>query len=307
MQITKKVVAVGTVLGITAAAVAIQGFAQTPPRTQSPPGSPPPAAGAAPQGGRRGGGGFAAAYPQRPPADPASVERGRALYSVNCSFCHGSDARGGEGGPNLIRSELVLNDKNGELITPVVQNGRPAGGMPKLDLTAAQVTDIANYIHSFRVGGYDESRHRPPSILVGDAKAGEAYFQTKCASCHSVTGDLKGFAAKFTDPRSMQQAWLIPGGGGRGGRGGEAVPLNVPPTTVTVTLPSGQRIEGRLVRIDDFLVTLSDSDGNNRTFRRDGDMPKVEVHDPIEPHRELLRVYTDTNIHDVTAYLASLK
>ena len=154
------------------------------------------------RGGRGAAGGRPPAYPERPPADPAVVERGKALYGVNCNFCHGSDARGGEGGPNLLRSELVLNDQNGELIAPVVQNGR--GEMPKFNLTAAQVSDIAAYIHSFRVGGYDISRMTPPSILVGDAKAGEAYFKTNCAGCHSATGDLKGIGAKFSDPKQLQ-------------------------------------------------------------------------------------------------------
>jgi mono/diheme cytochrome c family protein len=146
------------------------------------PAQPPPGAPATPQGGRGGrgagggggGGGFAAAYPQRPPADPAVVERGKAIYGVNCAFCHGSDARGGEGGPNLIRSDLVLNDKNGELIAPIVQGARTDRGMPRIDLNATQISDIATFIHSFRVGGYDASRNRPPSILVGDAKAGGA-------------------------------------------------------------------------------------------------------------------------------------
>jgi mono/diheme cytochrome c family protein/small nuclear ribonucleoprotein (snRNP)-like protein len=258
-----------------------------------------------------GGGGPRTAYPERTPADPAVVARGKALYGVNCTFCHGSEARGGEGGPNLIRSQLVLNDQAGELITPVVQNGRPDRGMPKMDLTAAQVGDVAAFIHSFKVGGYDISRQKPISIVVGDAKAGEAFFAAKCASCHSPAGDLKGFGAKFSDPRAMQQAWLVParGGSGRGGRGGgESEPtLNVPPTTVTVTLPSGEKVEGRLGRVDDFIVTLTDATGMPRTFRRQGDVPKVEVHDPVQPHRELLRIYTDKNIHDVTAFLVTLK
>jgi mono/diheme cytochrome c family protein len=228
------------------------------------------------------------------------VARGKALYGVHCSFCHGSDARGGEGGPNLIRSQLVLNDQNGELIAPVVQNGLPDRGMPKLELTMAQISDIAAFIHNFRVGGYDISRQRPPSILVGDARAGEAYFNAKCAACHSVTGDLKGFGAKFTDPKTLQHTWLMPGGGGRG-------PTNVPPTTVTVTLPAGQKVEGRLRRIDDFIVTLTEADGTSRTFRRDGETPRVEIHDPLQPHKELLRTYTDKDIHNLTAYLVTLK
>jgi mono/diheme cytochrome c family protein len=228
------------------------------------------------------------------------VDRGKALYGVNCNFCHGSDARGGEGGPNLLRSDLVLNDQNGELIAQVVQNGK--GEMPALKLTNAQVSDIAAFIHSFRVGGYDVSRMTPPSILVGDAKAGEAVFRAKCASCHSPTGDLKSLASKITDPKLLQNFFLMPGGGGRG-RGGAAAP----PTTVTVTPPSGPKVEGRLARIDDFTVTLIDSEGVQRTFRRDGDVPKVEIHDPLKPHRDLLPTYTDKEIHNLTSYLVTLK
>jgi cytochrome c oxidase cbb3-type subunit 3 len=232
------------------------------------------------------------------------IDRGRALYGVNCQFCHGSDARGGEGGPNLLRAELVLNDQNGELIAPVVQNGRIDQGMPKFPMTNAQVADIAAFLHNFRVAGYDASRMKPPTILVGDAAAGEAFFKTKCASCHSVTGDLKGVGAKYTEPRDLQQWFLMPGGGGRG-RG--ATSGNVSPTTVTVTLSSGKKAEGRLVRVDDFIVTLADADGTQQSFRRDGNSPKVEIHDPLQPHKALLGVYSDKDIHNLTAYLVTVK
>lgn len=254
----------------------------------------------APAGGRGGRAARPPSYPDRPPADQAAIDRGKALYGVNCNFCHGSDARGGEGGPNLLRSELVLNDQKGELILPVVQNGR--GEMPKLNLTSEQVSDIAAFIHNFKVGGYDVSRMVPLSILVGDAKAGEAVFKTKCASCHSVTGDLKGIASKIPDPKTLQNTFLMPGGG-RGGRGGGTVPA----TTVTVTMASGEKAEGRLLRIDDFIVTLEDAELGSRTFRRDGDSPKVEIHDPLKPHRDLLPAYLDKEIHDLTSYLVTVK
>jgi hypothetical protein len=99
----------------------------------------------------------------------------------------------------------------------------------------------------------------------------------------------------------------MPGIGAFGRRGPEASSTVIPPTTVTVTLDSGQKIEGRLARMDDFLVTLIDSDGNQKTFPRKGDQPRVEVHDPLQGHLDLLPAYTDKNIHDVTAYLATLK
>jgi mono/diheme cytochrome c family protein len=235
-------------------------------------------------------------------SDPAQVERGKSLYGVRCTFCHGADARGGEGGPNLVRSGLVLNDIKGELIAPVLQNGRPEMGMPKFDLTPTQVADIASFLHTFRAAGRDPARNAPPNVLVGDAKAGQAYFSAKCGSCHSVTGDLKGLGSKIADPKTLQQTWLMPGAG----RGGAAV-TNVPPKTVTVTVSTAQEFEGRLERIDDFTVTLVDSGGTSRTFIRNGSTPAVEVHDPLRPHKDLLPVYTDKDIHDLTAYLASIK
>lgn len=268
--------------------------------------APAPAAPATGAGrGGRGRGPRPPAFPDHPLADPETLARGKALYGVQCNFCHGSDARGGEGGPNLLRSEIVLNDMHGEKIAPVVQNGRPDAGMPKFDLTMAQISDIAAYLHSFKVGGYDISRNPPPSIVVGNPAAGEKYFAAHCGSCHSATGDLKGIASKFSEPKQLQQTWLMPGGGRGGfGRGGAS---NFPPITVTVTTPSGEKVTGRLIRIDDFIVTLAQSDGSERSFTRNGETPKVEIHDPMAPHRDLLATYSDKDIHDVTAYLVTLK
>lgn len=248
------------------------------------------------------------AYPPHPQAPADVLERGKALYGVNCNFCHGSDARGGEGGPNLLRSELVLNDAAGENITAIIRNGRPDQGMPKFGFTDRQISDVAAYLHNFKVGGYDISRMTPLTILVGDAKAGEAVFGAKCASCHSVSGDLKGLGTRISDPKILQNTWLMPGGGGRGPRPGGAAQLTkVPPTTVTVTSRSGVKTEGVLARIDDFIVILTLADGTQRTFRREGAVPTVELHDPLQPHKELLPTYTDTEIHDLTSYLVTVK
>jgi mono/diheme cytochrome c family protein len=249
-------------------------------------------------GGQRGAGPITTGYPLRPLADPAALQRGQMLYSTNCAFCHGTDARGGDGGSNLLRSEIVLNDKRGELIVDVLRNG--AATMPKFEMNNEQVSDIAAFIHSFPVAGYDASRLRPETIVVGDPKAGETYFKAKCASCHDVGADLKGFAGRVNDARVMQQTWLMPGA--RGTR-----PSKAPVTRVAVTLASGQQLEGQLVRIDDFIVTLEDADGRQYTVRRDGAVPKVEVRDPLQQHRDLLRVYSDKDIHNVTAYLESVK
>ena len=244
-----------------------------------------------------------AAYPPRSAGDPAAIERGKALYGVNCQFCHGADTRGGDSGPSLLRSGIVLEDQRGELMAPVVRAGRP--GMPKFTLTDDQIADVAAFVHTFKAFGYDESRNKPPSILVGDAKAGQTFFNGKCASCHSPTGDLRGIATKIADPRLLQQTWLLPGSGG--GRGGARPSVRLKPTTVTVTLPSGEKIDGTLDRVDDFIVALTMADGTRRSFGTNGDTPKVEIHDPLQPHKDLLRTYSDTDIHNVTAYLVTLK
>lgn len=253
-----------------------------------------------------------AQYPARPPVDPAVLERGKALYSIHCAFCHGTDARGGDGGgPNLLRSQLVLSDRRGEVIGDVVRNGRPANGMPPIALAEPQIADIADYIHNFSVGGDDKARNIPATVVVGNAARGAAAFQARCASCHSPAGDLNGLGGRFEIARELQDYWLMPvAGRGRGAGSGGGRNPDLKPVTAIVTMPSGERHEGRLIRIDDFTVTIVPSDspqGMPRSFGRRGDVPKVEVVDPLKPHRDLIPRYTDAEIHDITAYLVTLK
>jgi len=264
-----------------------------------------------PQGGGGRGRGHAGAvrHQQRPPGDPALIARGNGLYGVHCRACHGVDLRGGDqGGPNLLRSDLVLNDQSGELIGPVVLNGRqgPGGRMPPIAVTADDTRAIAEYIHS--VAATMRGQGSPPAgapvvlnVLVGEATAGAAYFAAKCGTCHSPTGDLRGIGSRLSDPTALQNHWLSACGAlaRRDGRGR--------PVAVTVTLESGQRVDGTLIRLDDFYVVMELADGTQRTFQRDGERPVVDLRDPLEPHKQLLATYTDKDIHDVTAYLVTLK
>jgi cytochrome c oxidase cbb3-type subunit III len=267
------------------------------------------------------GRGAAQGFPktQRPPDDPAVVERGSTLYGINCKLCHGGDLRGGDmGGPNLLRSQLVLGDQNGELILPVVKQGRNTPGappMPPISLPDDDIKAIATYIHSVmaKSPGQGGPPPGPPvvlNIVVGDRAAGQRYFAANCASCHSATGDLKGLATRYPDPMQLQNTWVA-GRGQAGGRGGAAdapaAPRVPKPATVTVTTASGERVEGRLDRIDDFIVILTQADGIQRSFRRSGAVPQVQINDPLAGHKALLVKYTDKDIHDVTAYLVTLK
>jgi cytochrome c oxidase cbb3-type subunit 3 len=265
----------------------------------------PPAA-----GGRRPGG-FVPGQ-QRPPGDPAQIARGKTLYGIHCTVCHGPDLRGGDrGGPNLLRSQAALSDQNGELILPIIQGSRQSSGMPAIAMRPEDGMAVAIYVRSVmetigRQGMPPSIGLAAPSVLVGDASAGQAYFAAKCGSCHSATGDLRAIAKRIPDAKALQNTWVA--GGMRGGRGGPPPQASAARTiSVAVTLPSGGSVEGRLIRIDDFLVTVGLADGTMQTFRRDGDVPKVDVRDPMKAHRDLLAVYTDKDMHDVTAYLVTLK
>ena len=268
--------------------------------------APPAPAGA--QGAR--GRGAPTNFPaqQRPAGDPAVVARGNQLYALHCRSCHGPDLRGGElGGTNLLRSALVLNDQFGELVYPVVRDGRNNPGMqpmPPNPLSQEEVAAIAAYLHSVQATARGQGSPPAPlvspvlNVLVGDANAGRAYFAAKCGTCHSATGDLAGIGSRQTNPTQLQNLWV----GGGGGRGANAAAV-----TATVSLPNGQKVEGRVARIDNFVLILNLADGSQRSFRRDGDSPKIDLRDPREAHRQLLPTYTDKDIHDVTAYLVTLK
>lgn len=243
--------------------------------------------------------------------DPAAVARGETLYRASCGNCHGMTAKGTDRGADLIRSPLLIDDDNGNLLAPVIRDGEPDKGMAKSNLTDQQISDIVAWLHVQFYAADHRTTYAFRDILTGDPKRGEAYFSGagKCNTCHSATGDLAGIGAKY-DPHALQQRWLYPRGGfglgrGRGGSGAGSSPRSE--TTVTVTLPSGQAYSGALDRIDDFFVSLRAADGTLQTFPRNGDEPKVVVNDPLKIHVEMLRKYTDQEVHDVTAYLASLK
>jgi cytochrome c oxidase cbb3-type subunit 3 len=249
-------------------------------------------------------------FPDRPQYPEEVIDRGKTTYGVSCSFCHGSDARGGEVGPNLLRSAVVLQDQNGELISPIIHGGRAQQGMPRVDITDEQIKEVAAWLHHFNATGKTVMYNSAEiNILTGNAVAGEAHFQKTCTSCHSATGDLAAIGSRITEPKTLQQTWLLPGGegGGSGRYSAKALGLHIPPITATVTLPSGKKIEGNLVSISDFYVGLTNETDGPQGFRRDGDLPKVEIHDPLAPHRELVEKIADKDVHDVTAYLVTLK
>lgn len=236
--------------------------------------------------------------------DSAAVERGAKAYATHCAGCHGATGRGNPGAPDLIRSIVVLTDEKGILITPILRNGRPDQGMPKPNLTDQQISDLVAWLHVQTYAAGHRNTYAFQDVVTGDAKKGAAYFNGDggCSKCHSPAGDLAGIARRF-DSMSLQQRWLGPRGGGR--RGATVTDRNA--ITVKVSMPSGETVSGRLNHVDDFSVSLRDESGKYRSFFREGNTPKVEITDPLRAHLELLPKYKDSDIHNLTAYLVTLK
>jgi cytochrome c oxidase cbb3-type subunit 3 len=244
---------------------------------------------------------------------PAAVSRGRQAFAIQCAACHGPEGRGGvEGSSDLTRSPMILAADGGRQLTDFLKVGRPERRMPPVSLSDAEVADLYAFLRSLvpgpgRRGG--AGRGVITAVVVGDAKAGEAHFNGAggCRSCHSAAGDFKGIGTRLT-PAAIQGRLVLPRG-----NGGYPPSFNSPPDsrdaarTLTVTLPSGETISGTLMWITDFTVTVRDGSGTRRTFARDGDMPKVEVKDPLQWHLDHVRTLTDKDMHDLTAYLVTLK
>jgi cytochrome c oxidase cbb3-type subunit III len=240
--------------------------------------------------------------------EPAAADRGRKIYAVECVTCHGPSARGTERGANLVRSAVVLRDRYGDSIGPFLKKGHPMQTRASsATLTDAEITDLSHFIWQ-RIN--DTLRgspvFEPGDVLVGDAKAGEAYFNGEggCAGCHSVTGDLAGYGKRFP-PLEIQQRFVFPNTAGGRGRGRAAGPSRQQ-VTVAVTLTDGTTVSGPLVSMDDFHVALRTPAGEYRSWTRTPGMKIVRT-EPLAAHVALLDRLTDKTMYDVVAYLESLK
>jgi mono/diheme cytochrome c family protein len=283
-----------------------------------------------PAGGRGAGRGAGPGDPQNPlpqvipsspPVDPAAHDQGRDLWARHCIDCHGTQARGSETGPNIIRSPIVNWDRTsftpGSVLGPFLKKGHPTqSGTPLSALTDEQIVGLAHFLRQ-RVN--DTMRGSPVfvpgDVLTGDAKAGEAFFNGEggCATCHNAaTRNLAGIRSRVASTVDLQQRMLFPmspAGRGRGrGRGAASLTDAVNPNaqTVTISPASGPVLSGVLIEQDSFFVTFRDAAGSIQTVRRTPGMKVVTTH-PLQGHIDLLDRLTDKNIHDLVAYLEALK
>lgn len=228
------------------------------------------------------------------------VQKGRALFRTDCSFCHGRDAGGGETGPDLTRSKLVAADVDGDKIIPVIHTGRPDKGMPPFNRSGEEVASLVAFIHTQRNrllsgGGHTNGGGRKgvdaADLQTGSVEAGREYFNGAggCAKCHSPTGDLAGVASRYRG-LELEEQMLYP----RDAK-----------SKITVKLPSGQSIEGTLAYQDEFTVGLIDSTGVYRSWRVRDVQYKIDA--PAEAHVELFSKYTDADVHNLMAYLQTLR
>jgi mono/diheme cytochrome c family protein len=222
------------------------------------------------------------------------VGAGKALFQQNCAFCHGRDAMGGETGPDLTRSKLVLSDVNGNKISEVVRDGRPEKKMPAFNFSSQEVLGLAAYIHSQEAKAAKMKGGRRgvdvADLQTGNAAQGKEYFNGAggCSKCHSATGDLAGIANRY-EGLQLEMRMLYP---------------RDVQSTVVVTLPSGVKLAGTLAYQDEFVISMRDKDGTYHSWRTKN--VKFHVDSPVEAHVELFPKYTDADVHNLMAYIQTL-
>ena len=232
------------------------------------------------------------------------VREGGARFGSQCGFCHGKDAAGGESGPDLTRAELVAQDVHGNKLAPVIRAGRPNAGMPAFpNLSEGELNSIVAFLHSqmdkFAELGGGRRSVEPADLATGNAAAGREYFNRNCSTCHSATKDLAGIGKRFQGLALLRRMLYPAGGPGPGGNSGSAQPR------ATFLLPSGQTVVAPVAAEDEFSVTILDPLGARQTYQRSA--VKVKIEDPLSAHFDLLGKLTDADMHNVYAYLESLK
>lgn len=230
-----------------------------------------------------------------PPPDRAAAALGAPLFQRDCAFCHGPRARGATG-PSLITSDVVLDDIHGQDLVPFLKKGRPAKGMPAFaTVSDDQLKELAEFLHVQVEDVANRGAYHVLNIVVGNAVRGQAYAAAHCASCHSM-GSFAHIAERFRSPEQLQRAWIWPAQSKD-----PALAM-----TATVRLPDGGRVTGRVTQVSDFRITLVDDKGHTHAIDRTAGV-QVDMHDPLAAHETMIMSLTNDAMHDVTAWLETLR
>lgn len=254
----------------------------------------------------RPGGGRAATADQRAASTRAFLGLGAApdkekaalgapIFQKSCAFCHGPQARGAEG-PNLIVSDVVLGDDHGEHLSPFLKVGRPEKGMPAFtSMSDDDLIDVAEFLHQQVEDVANRGTYKLQNILVGDPDKGKAYVAANCMSCHNEA-TFEHIATRFRTADQLQRGWIWP----------TRPADNSLAITATVKSPDGTTVTGRVTQISDFRITLIDSAGETHKIERDRGV-SVQTKDPLAAHEVMIQTLKNFDMHNVTAYLESLK
>ncbi len=240
---------------------------------------------------------MAAEMPKSVPVQvtPENLAAGAQIYRQNCAFCHGPQARGAEG-PSLITSDVVLGDDHGEHLATFLKAGRPEKGMPSFaGLPDSQLKDIAEFLHLQVEQVANRGTYHVLNILVGDAAKGQAYVGDRCMSCHTPA-TFQHIAGRFRSPDQLQRGWIWPT---RPADHSLAI-------TATVKPADGAVLSGRVTQVSDFRITLVDSNNQIHVIER-GPGVAVQMKDPLAPHQAMIMTLQDDDMHNVTAYLETLR
>jgi cytochrome c oxidase cbb3-type subunit 3 len=222
--------------------------------------------------------------------DKAAAERGAPLFAQNCAFCHGQKARGATG-PNLITSDRVLSDDHGEHLVSFLRKGIPDQGMPDFaTMSERQLTDIAEFLHLQVEDVANRGAYQVLNILVGNAAEGKAYVDGHCVSCHTAE-TFAHIASKYRSPDQLQRNWIWP-------EHDEAVTAEVKTAEGTIS--------GKVTQMSDFSIKVMSESGETKTFDRKPGV-EVQVNDPLAPHEQFVMTLGNNDMHNVTAYLETLK
>jgi len=222
--------------------------------------------------------------------DKAAAERGEPLFARNCAFCHGPEARGATG-PSLITSDRVLEDDHGEHLVPFLKTGSPEKGMPAFaTLSEQDLVDITEFLHQQVEDVANRGTYHVLNILVGNAGAGKTYVESHCMSCHTEE-TFAHIAGRFRSPEQLQRYWIWP--------------AHDATITASVKTPDGTKT-GRVTQISDFRITLVDATGKTLSIDRKPGVD-VEIKDPLKAHQEMVMTLANGDMHNVTAYLETLK